>query len=322
MNRAKKRLDRVLGILKRFRQAVLAAACSGKLAEKWSEQYPQGSLQPSCETEPEREIPVGWVTVKLCEIVTELDQGWSPKCEAEASPSPEVWGVIKTTAVQAITFLECENKRLPSHFQARPGLELQVGDLLITRAGPRARAGVCCLVRAVRRRLMICDKVYRLRLNETRALPQFLVLALNSPAMIETIDLLKTGISDSGVNLTQSKFLGLEVALPSVQEQHNIVRRVDALFTLADTIERRVAAATARADKLPQAILTKAFRGELVPTEAELARAEGRAYEPASVLLERIRKEREAASATSARGKAAPDKPPAKPRRARPRRSP
>jgi type I restriction enzyme S subunit len=42
---------------------------------------------------------------------------------------------------------------------------------------------------------------------------------------------------------------------------------------------------TKRADKLTQAILAKAFRGELVPTEAELARKEGRDYEPASVLL-------------------------------------
>ncbi len=43
-----------------------------------------------------------------------------------------------------------------------------------------------------------------------------------------------------------------------------------------------------RAEKLTQAILAKAFRGELVPTEADLARAEGRPYEPASALLARI----------------------------------
>ncbi len=49
-----------------------------------------------------------------------------------------------------------------------------------------------------------------------------------------------------------------------------------------------MAAARLRADKLTQSILAKAFRGELVPTEAELARREGRSYEPASVLLERI----------------------------------
>ena len=75
-------------------------------------------------------------------------------------------------------------------------------------------------------------------------------------------------------------------------EQHEIVGRVAALFKLADAIEGRVASATARAEKLTQAILARAFRGELVPTEAELARAEGRDYEPASVLLARIRAER------------------------------
>jgi type I restriction enzyme S subunit len=82
------------------------------------------------------------------------------------------------------------------------------------------------------------------------------------------------------------------VLLPPLAEQHEIVRRVEALFRLADGIEKRVAAATARAEKLTQAILAKAFRGELVPTEAELARREGRSYEPASALLQRIRAER------------------------------
>jgi len=82
------------------------------------------------------------------------------------------------------------------------------------------------------------------------------------------------------------------VPLPHLTEQHEIVRRVEALFKLADTIEKRVAAATARAERLTQAILAKAFRGELVPTEAELARRERRDYEPAAVLLARIRAER------------------------------
>ena len=68
---------------------------------------------------------------------------------------------------------------------------------------------------------------------------------------------------------------------------------MDALFKLADKIDERVSAAAKRADKLTQAILAKAFRGELVPTEAELARQEGRDYEPASVLLSRIKADRE-----------------------------
>jgi type I restriction enzyme S subunit len=85
----------------------------------------------------------------------------------------------------------------------------------------------------------------------------------------------------------------LNVPIPPLEEQQEIVRRVEALFRLADTIESRVAAATKRANKLTEAILGKAFRGELVPTEAELARREGRKYEPASVLLERIKSKRE-----------------------------
>jgi type I restriction enzyme S subunit len=103
-----------------------------------------------------------------------------------------------------------------------------------------------------------------------------------------------------------------------LREETEIVRRASGLITLADSIARRLAVAIARTDKVPQAILAKAFRGELVPTEAELARAEGRDYEPASVLLERIRKEREAAGPTAGRGrkKAAPAKGPAKDTRA------
>ena len=85
---------------------------------------------------------------------------------------------------------------------------------------------------------------------------------------------------------------GLLIPFPPLEAQQEIVRRVEALFKLADAIEKRVEAATKRADKLTQSILARAFRGGLVPTEAELARREGRSYEPASVLLERIKSER------------------------------
>ena len=77
-------------------------------------------------------------------------------------------------------------------------------------------------------------------------------------------------------------------------EQREIVRRVSALFALADGIEAKLATGRKRVDALTQAVLAKAFRGELVPTEAGLARAEGRTYEPASALLERVRAERDA----------------------------
>jgi type I restriction enzyme S subunit len=89
------------------------------------------------------------------------------------------------------------------------------------------------------------------------------------------------------------------ILLPPDEEQSEIVRRVDALFKLADAIERRADAAAKRAEKLTQAVLAKAFRGELVPTEAELAQAEGRDYETAAALLTRIRAARAAEAAGS-----------------------
>lgn len=92
--------------------------------------------------------------------------------------------------------------------------------------------------------------------------------------------------------LTQQALNGISIPLPPLAEQNEIVRRVEALLALADNIGKRVEATRDKADKLPQSILAKAFRGELVPTEAELARRSGRAYEPASVLLERIKAER------------------------------
>ena len=75
------------------------------------------------------------------------------------------------------------------------------------------------------------------------------------------------------------------LSVPPLEEQKEIVRRVEQLFTLADKIENRYTKAKAIIDKLPQSILAKAFRGELVPQDPN--------DEPASVLLERIKAEKE-----------------------------
>jgi type I restriction enzyme S subunit len=94
-------------------------------------------------------------------------------------------------------------------------------------------------------------------------------------------------------------FMGLDLiktipsVVPPLAEQIEIVRRVEALFKLIDTIENRVAAGTRMAERLTQTILTKAFRGELVATEAELACSEVRPYESAAELLRRLKTDRE-----------------------------
>lgn len=102
--------------------------------------------------------------------------------------------------------------------------------------------------------------------------------------------------SNTGVpTLGKSYMERLPTPLPPLPEQYEIVRRVEALFTLADQLEARYEKAKVHVDRLTQSILAKAFRGELVPQDP--------ADEPASVLLERIRAAREK-SAPAPRSKA------------------
>jgi type I restriction enzyme S subunit len=69
-----------------------------------------------------------------------------------------------------------------------------------------------------------------------------------------------------------------------LEQQLEIVRRVDSQVARADRLEAEAARARALLDRLEAAILTKAFRGELVPQDPN--------DEPATVLLERIRAQR------------------------------
>jgi type I restriction enzyme S subunit len=76
------------------------------------------------------------------------------------------------------------------------------------------------------------------------------------------------------------------VPLPTELEQAEIIRRVDAAFTNLDRLAAEARSAAALLDRLAQAALAKAFRGELVPQNPN--------DEPASVLLKHIRSGRAA----------------------------
>lgn len=143
---------------------------------------------------------IGPAILPLREVIYSLDQGWSPQCERTPSLNNETWGVIKTSAVAPLQYIDFENKELPKTLVPRPELELQAGDILITRAGPRKRVGVVCLVRTTRPRLMLCDKVYRLKANTTIAIPEYIELMLNAPQIIGEFDQIKTGISCTQTN--------------------------------------------------------------------------------------------------------------------------
>lgn len=281
----KARIDAIPALLKQFRQSVLASATSGRLTEEWRAHRISREITAE-QTCGDGSFPPGWKVRPLKKLVTKIEQGWSPKCESVSAGDDE-WAVIKTTAIQPISFGPLENKKLPTTLLPRPELTIVIGDILITRAGPRSRAAVCCYVKATRPKLMVCDKAYRFRAVEEEFSGLLLCYFLNSPQFVRALDDLKTGISESGVNLTMKKFQDLELPQPPTEEQTEIVRRVEQFFAFADQLEAKVASAKSRIDHLTQSILAKAFRGELVPQDPN--------DEPASVLLERIKAQRAAA---------------------------
>jgi type I restriction enzyme S subunit len=231
-------LRRVQANLKRYHASVLKTACEGRLVP----------------------TKVEWPIRAIGTAILTLDQGWSPKCESEPSESLETWAVIKTTAIQSMRYLEAENKRLPVLLKPRLHLELVPGDLLVTRAGPRTRVGVACAVKTSRPRLMLCDKAYRLRCRQDVASPAFLELVLNAPHIVDAIDKLKTGISDSGLNLTQNRFQELQVPLPPLAEQKCVVAEVERRLSIVDQLKDVVTANLQRATRLRQSILQHAFK--------------------------------------------------------------
>ncbi len=270
VNRMKGRLERVSAILKRFRQSVLAAACSGELTP---------------ELDSSR-----WQEVRLGDVIRGFEAGRNLKCHGRAARDGE-FGVLKISAVTWGAFRANENKCLLEGDTPKPHEIVRAGDLLITRANTVELVGAVVLVDRDYHNLMLPDKILRLSLNHERIDSHYLLYALRTDTVRDHFEREATGTSDSMRNLSQPKLSSAPLILPPLEDQRKVAALVTRLFTLADTIERRVQTAMARVEKLPQAILSKAFSGELVPTEAELARIEGRTYETAEALLARVRNE-------------------------------
>ena len=134
---------------------------------------------------------------------------------------------------------------------------------------------------------------------------EMLAWFLRSPVAKRQFDESELGTGVPRLNIGDIRQFTIPVA--PAAEQKRIVARIEALLSEVSAIrahlgkvcaivagEVQFSGTSSHTDRLTQSILAKAFDGELVPTEAELARQEKRDYEPASVLLERIRAHRDA----------------------------
>ena len=241
-------------------------------------------------------LPKGWIEAPISDLVElqengkPFQQGWSPQCESRTADADE-WAVVKTTAIQPGEFWEHENKALPATLEPRPQIEITAGDVLMTCAGPRNRCGVACLVRSTRGRLMMSGKMYRFRPRPDLLDPQFLSRFIGLHRTQVRIDEMKTGINDSGLNLTHSRFGKLQVVLPPLNEQRRIVERIEALFAEIDKGVESLRAARTALGLYRQSLLKSAFDGRLT---ADWRAANPDKLETPDALLARIKSEREA----------------------------
>lgn len=189
-------------------------------------------------------------------------------------------------------FVDVEAHISAQHFGTLTKHQIRAGDVAIACLGdPVPRA--CVIPESVGAAIVKADCV-KFKPDPELAYGKYVCYVLNDDStrarMSETVH----GVGRARLNLQQIK--SIPVPLPPMDEQLELVRRVESMLRIANDVNRRAAFAAVRADNLTQSILAKAFRGELVPTEVELARREGREYEPASVLLERITKESQTSS--------------------------
>jgi type I restriction enzyme, S subunit len=259
------RLDRVPAILKRFRQAIVEAASGGMLTEDWRQTVGLTS---------------GWCTGTLSDLFNGKPRnGYSPRT------------VERITPVRSLTLTATTSGRFkPEHFkyidEAIPDnshLWLQPGDILIQRANTLEYVGTSALYDGPPSAYIYPDLMMKARAGDL-VMPKFLLLVLQSRAVRTHFRENATGTAGNMPKINQQTVLTAPASWPARDEQAEIVRRVDSLFALADTLEARLAAARTHVDRLTPALLSKAFRGELVPQDPN--------DEPANVLLARIAAQR------------------------------
>ena len=172
------------------------------------------------------DIPTHWDISPIKYAIQSIEQGWSPQCENFPVEGDEEWGVLKVGCVNGGKFNPLENKAFPKELEPQPSLGLLEGDVLISRANTKELVGSAAVVDTNRPRLLLCDKLYRLRTHTKQILPVYLVMLLGTREARSIIELSATGASSSMQNIGQSTILKLEIPLPSIDEQESIVHSV------------------------------------------------------------------------------------------------
>jgi len=254
LENTKTRLEKVPTLLKNFRQAVLTQAVTGKLTEE-----------------------LNWSTDIIENLTEKVGSGSTPKggnaaYHSEGIPLVRSMNIhfngIKYDGLAFINDQQAHDLRSSEIFE---------NDVLLNITG--ASIGRVCLAEDEIVGGRVNQHVSIIRANQ-RINPKYLNMYMASSIVQNIINDENYGVTRQA--LTKQQLLNIEVSFPSIEEQAKIVRRIESLFAKADAIEAKYKLLKEKIDNLPQTILSKAFKGELV----EQLESDGDARE----LLEEIKK--------------------------------
>jgi len=264
--KAREELDRIPDLIKRYKQAVLSAACSGKLTEDWRE---------------ENKISKSWELFKaedICSVQCGSTPKGKPFTEKGDIPYLKVYNIVD----QKISF-DYRPQFIPYevHQKELSRCITLPDDVLMNIVGPPL--GKVAIVTNQFGEWNINQALVLFRPKEL-ILRDYLYYFLREGQFVRKVEHeTKGSVGQINISLTQCR--NCLIPLPSLPEQQEIVKRVEEKFKAIEQMEAQYQKASKLLDRLEQATLSKAFRGELVPQDPN--------DEPASVLLERILAEKQ-----------------------------
>lgn len=231
-------------------------------------------------------LPEGWQWKLVGAMVDQMQYGTSAKTSEDATGVP----VLRMGNIQNGELVLDVLKYLPADHDEFPDLLLRDGDVLFNRTNSAELVGKTAVYRGNPMPCSCASYLIRLRLLPAYV-PEFLAYYINSPfgrAWVSTV--VSQQVGQANVNGTKLK--ALSVPVPGLAEQEQIVAEIEKQFTRLDAGVAALRRVQANLKRYRAAVLKAACEGRLVPTEAELARKEGRTFETGGDLLSRILNER------------------------------
>lgn len=238
-----------------------------------------------------KKLPAGWVWVSVEDLVATRNEltdgpfGSNLKTEHYQDSGPRV---IRLQNIGDGEFFDDEAHISAAHFNRLRKHEAVAGDIVVAMLGsdlPRA----CLVPRSIGPAIVKADCV-RLRPDTRLVDRRYAVAGFNSPTVRHQAEALVHGVGRPRLGLKW--FRGLRFPLAPVLEQARIMEAVDSQLSRLDAAVASLETAQTKLNAYRASVLKAAVEGQLVPAESKLARIDGRSYESADLLLERILTER------------------------------